>query len=100
MGRKNRVGNKGYEKIHSLQCIRIVSLVSLAIGCKLTLAPARALRFVDEVEGYISKLKHETGKECKEQGELVILSTVLYEAFSMLISRGKKLKECVALDLW
>ncbi len=75
--------------------IRIVSLVPLAIGCGLTLVSARALRFADELEGCVSELKHETGEECREPEELVIPSPVLYEAFSILISHGKKSKEWI-----
>ncbi len=75
--------------------IRIISLVPLAIGCGLTLVSARALRFADELEGCVSELKHETGEECREPEELVIPSPVLYEAFSILISHGKKSKEWI-----
>ena len=75
--------------------IRIVSLVPLAIGCGLTLVSARALRSADELEGCVSELKHETCEECREPEELVIPSPVLYEAFSILISHGKKSKEWI-----
>lgn len=79
--------------------IRSVVLLPLVIGCKLTLASANALRFADRLEGCESEPKLESEpeavEECKEQEELIIPAPVLYEAFRILLSRGRDSREWI-----